>query len=72
MDGQDGYIQETTELGQFAINEIISNREQVLNGNVLAIPFPLPSLMKALPGVERATYYITTANSKVGKTKIAD
>lgn len=68
----DLYIQEAIELGAEAIEEIKYNRQTVLDGNLLTIPFPLPSLMKALPGVEKGTYYITTANSKVGKTKIAD
>jgi len=72
MENNDIYIEQTTQLGLDALEEIKFNRQQVLDGNLLAIPFPLPSLMKALPGVERATYYITTANSKVGKTKIAD
>lgn len=69
---EDNYIKETTELGTEAIEEIKFNRQTVLDGNLLTIPFPLPGLMRALPGVEKATYYITTANSKVGKTKIAD
>lgn len=69
---KDRFYRETEELGKAALKEIKDNRQAVLDGKLLAIPFPLPTLLKALPGVERGTYYITTANSKVGKTKIAD
>ena len=69
---QDNYIKETTDLGLDVVEEIRNNRQDVLDGKLLAIPFPLPGLMRALPGVERATYYLSTANSKIGKTKISD
>ncbi len=45
---------------------------RVLNKDIL-IPWPnMPKLSRVLPGVQKERYVIVTANSKVGKTQIAD
>ena len=57
-----------------AVKQQIKKNKQVrLDGGYTCVPFILiPSLGEILPGVEQEKYYIVTANSKVGKTKLAD
>lgn len=53
---------------EFKDNKLL--REQ---GKDLVIPWlSLPKLNKVLPGVQKGRYIIVTANSKVGKTQLAD
>jgi len=53
--------------------EIKKNKQVRLDGGYTCIPFVLmPKLGKIVPGVEQEKYYLVTANSKVGKTKLAD
>ena len=47
--------------------DLVNRRERILNGNINCIPFGMPRLEKELAGIEQATYYLITANSKVGK-----
>jgi hypothetical protein len=54
-------------------HQIKKNKQVRLDGGYTCVPFILmPSLGEILPGVEQEKYYIVTANSKVGKTKLAD
>jgi hypothetical protein len=53
--------------------EIKRNKDIRLAGGYTCIPFVLlPKLGKVIPGIEQEKYYLVTANSKVGKTKLAD
>jgi len=53
--------------------ELKENKQARLDGKVTAIPWlSLPKLCGVLPGVQQKRYNIVTANSKVGKTKLAD
>lgn len=53
--------------------QIKKNKQVRLDGGYTCIPFVLlPTLGEILPGIEQEKYYIVTANSKVGKTKLAD
>jgi hypothetical protein len=53
--------------------EIKKNKQLRLSGGYTCIPFELlPKLGQVIPGIEQEKYYLVTANSKVGKTKLAD
>jgi hypothetical protein len=52
--------------------EYKEKRQKILTGGINCIPFPFERFRKELPGIEKAKNYIITANSKVGKTQIAD
>lgn len=53
--------------------EIKKNKQLRLDGGYTCIPFVLlPKLGQVVPGIEQEKYYLVTANSKVGKTKVAD
>lgn len=53
--------------------EIKKNKQIRLDGGYTCIPYVLlPKLGKVVPGIEQEKYYLVTANSKVGKTKLAD
>jgi hypothetical protein len=53
--------------------EIKKNKQLRLDGGYTCIPFVLlPKLGQVVPGIEQEKYYLVTANSKVGKTKLAD
>jgi len=54
------------------LDELKDKKERRESGKVNAIPFPFKRFGKVLPGVEQAKYYNVTANSKVGKTQLAD
>ena len=55
------------------IKELKENKEKRLKGEDILIPWiNLPKLSTVLPGVQKGRYVIITANSKVGKTQIAD
>jgi len=51
---------------------IKDRRERVLTGKINCIPWGLPKFEAFNPGIEKAKYYLLTANSKVGKTQITD
>ena len=53
-------------------NEIEHRRDRILSGKINCIPWGLPRFEEFNPGIEKAKYYIITANSKVGKTQITD
>lgn len=53
-------------------NEIVQNKENHTEGYYNCIPFMgMERLEKYLPGIEQDTYYILTASSGVGKSKLA-
>jgi hypothetical protein len=53
--------------------QIKKNKQLRLDGGYTCIPFVLlPKLGKVIPGIEQEKYYLVTANSKVGKTKLGD
>lgn len=53
--------------------EIKKNKKIRLDGGYTCIPFVLlPKLGQVVPGIEQEKYYLVTANSKVGKTKLGD
>lgn len=55
------------------LKKIKENKKIRLDGGYNAIPWKgLPGLTKVVPGIQKSKYYLVTANSKVGKTQIAD
>ncbi len=53
--------------------ELEENKRKRLKGEDILIPWiNLPKLSTVLPGIQKSRYIIVTANSKVGKTQIAD
>lgn len=54
------------------LDELKEKKRRREDGKVNAIPFPFKRFGTVLPGVEQAKYYNVTANSKVGKTQLAD
>jgi len=55
-----------------ALDEIKTNKKLRDEGKHIAIPYPFPRLSRHLAGTTKGRYIIVTANSKVGKTKLAD
>lgn len=52
---------------------IKQNRLVRLEGGYNCIPWDnLPGLSSVIPGIQKSRYYLVTANSKVGKTQLAD
>lgn len=51
---------------------IIERRQRLLDGKINCIPWGFPRFEYESPGIEQGKYYLVTANSKVGKTQIAD
>ncbi len=55
------------------IQELKENKQKRLKGEDILVPWPtLPKLSTVLPGVQKGRYVMVTANSKVGKTQLAD
>jgi hypothetical protein len=54
------------------LEETLRNKQLRLEGKHIAIPFPFPRFSEYFPGIMKRRYFITTANSKVGKSKITD
>lgn len=54
------------------IHSLSDNRNKRLKGDIIAIPWSLKRLSRAIPGVEKGKYYLITANPKAGKTQLAD
>lgn len=55
------------------IENIKNNRERRLQGKLNCIPWKsFPKLSSKIPGIEKETYVICTANSKIGKTQFTD
>lgn len=64
--------EKTQSLNDRVLETLIEKRWRILNGKINCIPWGLPRFQEQLPGIERGKYYLVTANSKVGKTQIAD
>ena len=58
------------------IDRIIENlkerRERVLKGDINCIPFTFNRFSNDLPGIERGKFYLTSGNTKSGKTQITN
>jgi len=55
------------------IEDIKNNKKRRLEGKLNCIPWrSFPKLCTKIPGIEQEQYVIVTANSKVGKTQLAD
>jgi len=48
-------------------NDLLERRERILSGKINCIPWGLPRFEDKLPGIEKGTYYLLSANSKIGK-----
>lgn len=59
-------------LTERVLQKIEERRERILNGLINCIPLPFTRFKVWFPGVEKAKYYLVTANQKVGKSKFAD
>jgi replicative DNA helicase len=51
--------------------KIITNKQNKEEGKMNSILFPFPRFSELFPGWEKGKYYIASANSGVGKTKLA-
>jgi len=68
-------IEERDKISLFSkIKKKIKENKQVrLQGGYNSIPWKnLPGLSSVIPGIQKSRYYLVTANSKVGKTQLAD
>lgn len=55
------------------LNTIEDNAQLRRDGKYIAIPWlSLPKLSKVMPGIQKGRYYLVSANSKIGKTQLAD
>ena len=63
---------DSTSLFNRTYKDLTERRERILSGKVNCIPWGFPRFEKFLPGIEQGKYHLVTANSKVGKTQIAD
>ena len=52
-----------------ALHQLKVNQQRRKEGKYNCIPTVFPRMEEYLPGIERKTYYIVTANSGVGKSK---
>lgn len=59
-------------LAKQVLQVLKERRDRILNGLINCVPFPFPRFKIWFPGIERARYYLITANQKVGKSKFAD
>lgn len=54
------------------IENLAKRRENVLNGGVNCIPFPIAKLRSELPGFEQGRYYLVTAATKASKSQFTN
>lgn len=54
------------------VDEMSINKSLREEGKNINIPFPFSRFSRYLPGIQKGRYYIITANSKVGKSQVAD
>lgn len=52
--------------------DLIQRKERIANGLLNCIPSPFPRFREVFPGMEQGKYLLFSANSKIGKTQIAD
>jgi hypothetical protein len=55
-----------------AIDKLQQRRDRLLEGLINAITNPFERFGRYFPGIERAKYFLITANQKIGKSKFAD
>lgn len=65
-------IEEKKSLFSRVYENIVNKRERILSGKVNCIPWGLPRFEESSPGIEQGKYYQLTAQSKAGKTQLAD
>ena len=65
-------IEEKKSLFSRVYENIVNKRERILSGKVNCIPWQLPRFEESSPGIEQGKYYQITAQSKAGKTQLAD
>lgn len=59
-------------LREKTLKTLVTQRTRILEGKVNSIPHLFPRFTKAFPGVQRAKYYVVTANQKVGKSQFTN
>lgn len=64
--------EEKKSLFERTFKTIVDKRDRVLSGKINCIPLEFPRFEDELPGIEQGKSYLVTANSKVGKSQIAD
>jgi hypothetical protein len=52
--------------------QIVQNKKLREEGKDISIPFPFPRFSEEIPGIQQGRYIITTAGTKIGKTKFTD
>lgn len=72
MNQENETIEQEERLHKKFTREYKKRKENVENGGVNCIPSPLKRFRVHFPGIEKKRNIIVTANSKVGKTQIAD
>lgn len=60
------------EIKKDAYNRVISRVEEGIKGENQGIPIPFNRLRQFLPNIQRSTYYLVGAGTKVGKTSLVD
>ena len=53
-------------------DDLLDRLTRTESGLLNCIPSPFPRFQEVFPGLEKGVYYLFTANSKIGKTQIAD
>jgi replicative DNA helicase len=71
MDRQQERRPDGADLFEIALRQIRERQERAALGNANCIPFPFKRTSHYYPGIEKGTYVICTANSGVGKSKLA-
>jgi hypothetical protein len=51
---------------------IIHNKKLREEGKDISIPFPFSRFSEEIPGIQQGRYFLTTAGTKIGKTKFTD
>jgi len=54
------------------LNNLQERAERVNSGKINCIPFPFKRFCKEIPGIEQSMYYLLSASSKIGKSKLTD
>jgi hypothetical protein len=52
--------------------DLIQRKERISKGLLNCIPCPFPRFREVFPGIEQGKFLLFSANSKIGKTQIAD
>lgn len=54
------------------LDDLKARRDRIITGQINCIPSPFPRFRSTYIGIEKGKYIIVTANTKVGKTQVAD